>query len=103
MVAFANEPTPLFELGRVVATPGALKVLQAAGVDGSKFFARHQHGDYGDMCDDDRKANDAALKDGSRIFSSYNLPNGKKIWIITEAAGEDGKRASTCLLLPEEY
>ena len=103
MVAFANEPTPLFELGRVVATPGALKVLQAAGVDGSKFLVRHQHGDYGDLCEEDRKANDDALKVGARILSAYTLPGGKKIWIITEAAGDDGKRASTCILLPEEY
>jgi hypothetical protein len=28
---------------------------------------------------------------------------GVKIWIITEAAGDDGNRASTCILLPDEY
>jgi len=25
------------------------------------------------------------------------------IWIVTEAVGEGGQRASTCLLFPEEY
>ncbi len=46
----------------------------------------------------DRKANDAALKYGTRLLSSYALPSGVKVWIITEA-----DRSSTCVLLPEEY
>ena len=50
----------------------------------------------------DKSANDAAVLDGSRILSLYSLPAGK-VWIITEAKGDDGKRASTCLMLPEEY
>ena len=49
-------------------------------------------------------ATEAALKDGSRIFSAYNLPRtGERLWIITEAEGDDGNRASTCVLLPDDY
>ena len=41
--------------------------------------------------------------DGSRILSAFRLKTGVKVWVLTEAVGDDGKRASTCLLLPEEY
>jgi hypothetical protein len=34
---------------------------------------------------------------GARFFSAYETEAGK-VWIITEA-----DRASTCILLPEEY
>jgi hypothetical protein len=47
--------------------------------------------------------NDSALIDGSRLLSAYTTRGGEKLWIITEAADEDGRRASTCLLLPSEY
>ena len=42
--------------------------------------------------------NDAAVTDGSRIFSSYRTSAGTKLWVITEA-----DRSSTCILLPEDY
>jgi hypothetical protein len=48
-------------------------------------------------------ANDEALKDGSRILSAYLTLKGKKLWVITEATDDDGHRAATTLLLPEEY
>jgi len=103
MVTFANEQTPLFELGRVVSTPGAIQALENAGVDGRELLARHERGDWGNVGVEDRQTNNEALKDGSRLLSSYALPNGVKIWIVTEAVGDDGKRASTSFLTPDEY
>jgi len=41
--------------------------------------------------------------DGSRIWSAYNTLRGVKIWVITEAVGDDGDRAATTILLPAEY
>jgi hypothetical protein len=87
---------PLFQLGQIVATPGALELLESKAPN--EFIARHVSGDWGDLCDEDRQANNEALKDGSRIFSSYDLNDGQKIWVITEA-----DRSSTTLLLPSEY
>ena len=52
---------------------------------------------------DDSRANEEALIDEGRIFSAYLLKDQTRIWVITEAVGDDGKRASTCVLLPEEY
>ena len=92
-----------FGLGQVVATAGALQALREAGQQPSEFLDRHIMGDWGDLDDEDKALNEAALSDGSRILSSYKTRTGTKLWAITEATGDDGRRASTCLLLPEEY
>jgi len=100
MVAFTQ---PLFSLGQVVATPGALQALEEAAQTPSEFLQRHVTGDWGCVDDEDKAANDLALKDGTRILSAYLLKSGTKIWNVTEALGDGGRRASTCVLLPEEY
>jgi hypothetical protein len=85
-------------LGRVVATPGALRMLEEAGISPASLLSRHVNGDWGDLDEHDRKENEFSQKNGLRILSSYTLSNGAKIWVITEA-----DRSSTCLLLPSEY
>ena len=56
------------------------------------------------MCEEDKQANEQALQDGSRIFSAYVLKTtGEKVWVITEAIDDQGRRAATTILLPEEY
>ncbi len=92
-----------FALGQVVATPGALEALAKAGQTPHDLLARHLRGDWGDLDADDAALNLSALKDESRIFGTFILNDGTKLWCITEAVGEDGHRASTCLLLPDEY
>jgi len=102
------EPTPMIvllvdQLGQIVATPGALVALAVAGTSSSTLLSRHASGDCGDLDAHDRAANVQALRDGSRLLSAYVVAEGVKIWIITEATDEDGHRAATTLLLPEEY
>lgn len=92
----------LFHLGRLVATRAALKFCGDNRIDALTLLARHVHGDFGDISIHDKKANTAAIKDGSRIFSAYRFPSGI-VWIITEAVGDDGTRASTCVLMPKDY
>ena len=94
---------PLFNLGQVVATPGALDALGKAGQSPSEFLDRHVRGDWGNLCAEDSEENTLSLKDGSRILSVYHTKSEDKIWIITEAADEHGQRAATTLLLPSEY
>jgi hypothetical protein len=89
---------PKFNLGKLVATPGALEALTDAGQTPMDFVSRHLVGDWGEPCDPDRQANEDALRDGARLFSVYRTAKGIKIWVITEA-----DRSSTCVLLPEEY
>ncbi len=92
-----------FQPGQIVATPGALQALRVAGQRPGEFLSRHLRGDWGDVCEEDKALNDLALIDGSRVLSSYETKNGTKLWVITEAVDDDGQRASSCLLLPEEY
>jgi len=96
---------PLLPIGQVVYTPGA---LEACG--GIAYLlgclSRHQSGDWGNVCDEDRAANDEALLYGGRILSAYPIDAGKPckgwgentLWVITEA-----DRSATTFLLPEEY
>lgn len=104
VVAQSKPSSPVrFSLGRILATPGALAELEKAGQDGRQFIARHAAGDWGDVCPEDAKANDEALKDGSRIMSVFTLKTGQKLWAITEADDGEGNRICTTLLLPSEY
>jgi len=89
-------PIALFRIGRIVATPNALANLQQPDI--LSALQRHQAGDWGDVDEDDRQANNCALTDGSRLFSVYHSANGTKFWIITEA-----DRSSTTVLMPEDY
>lgn len=97
---------PLFRLGQILATPGALETLDPLGVDPlSLVLGRHVLGDWGDLCDEDRELNTHSLANGMRIFSSYKLnassgdgTSSETVWVITEA-----DRASTTILLPSEY
>lgn len=90
-------------LGRVMATPAAKEAIDENALPASYFLTRHASGDWGDVCDDDKEANDASLLDGSRLLSAYKTSKGVRLWIITEAVDDDGVRASTTILLPDEY
>lgn len=91
-----------FQTGKVLITDGI-----ANKIDGDeKFvefvnnsFKRHCNGDWGDLCDEDKGANDFALRNGDdRLFSKYNYDDGESIYIITE-----WDRSYTTILFPEEY
>ena len=92
-----------FPLGHIVATPDALKAIEDAGQTPDFFLDRHVQGDWGEVDDGDSRANDQALVDGSRILSAYRTLKNVRIWIITEAEGDNGKREATTILMPEQY
>ena len=89
---------PLFDLGQIVATPGALDAMAKTGDDPGVFLGRHVTGDWGDLDAEDKAENDYSLPRHLRLFSAYKLSDGRKVWVITEA-----DRSATTLLLPEEY
>jgi hypothetical protein len=94
----ASESPSILELGFVVATPGALRALEAARQSADEFLARHVCGDWGELGEADWDENGLSLREGFRILSAYTLRTGVKIWIITEA-----DRSATTVLLPEDY
>jgi hypothetical protein len=95
---------PLFDLGQIVSTPGALAACSSVRLQ--NCLARHLRGDWGCVCDDDKETNDGALSAGLRLLSAYPIDPAKPsagfgentLWIITEA-----DRSATTFLLPEEY
>ncbi|MCI0724612.1 MAG: hypothetical protein L0338_37455, partial [Acidobacteria bacterium] len=89
---------PAFQLGRIVASPGALVAIQKAGQEPGVFLDRHVSRDWGDVSGQDREDNDYGLQHGLRLLSVYRTNAGVTLWIITEA-----DRSATTLLLPEEY
>ena len=88
----------LFPLGQVVATPGALELLSRLSLSPMTFIERHVSGDGGCLCPEDVLQNRRAVKYGSRVFSSYEIAGGERLWCITEA-----DRSVTTFLLPSEY
>ena len=89
---------PLFTLGQLVATPGALAAIGVSGESLFDYLTRHLSGDWGDVDAEDARENELSLTHGWRLLSAYTLQSGTKIWVITEA-----DRSSTCVPLPEEY
>ena len=104
--------TARFPLGQIVATPGALELLQETGFSAAALISRHVHGDWGDLCEEDRAENEFAVSRRLRILSCYRLvdaarlaatPTEKRsslptLWIISEA-----DRSVTTLLRPSDY
>ncbi len=95
---YETNKSPLFPLGQVVATPGALAALEKAGQAPQEFLWRHVCGDWGDLCEEDRKENQFSLERGFRLLSNYRTEAGEVVWLITEA-----DRSVTTVLLPDEY
>lgn len=95
-------PQALFILGDIVATPGALAALHQHCAEGAaygvKLLSRHVTGDWAELDPQDQQENCFSVAHGLRVFSSYTIAEGVKIWVITEA-----DRSVTTLLLPSEY
>jgi hypothetical protein len=87
--------TPLFPLGRVVATRNALSTLTPEEI--ATAIARHASGDWGEVGTEDWAENELSLKEGFRLLSVYRARD-QKFWIITEA-----DRSATTILLPSDY
>lgn len=91
----------LFDPGRIVATRGVINTVPPQVI--RTVVSRHLNGDWGDLCEEDKRLNEEALKSGKdRLFSHYRLDDDGgeplRLYVITEA-----DRSLTTVLLPEEY
>ncbi|CAJ3526063.1 MULTISPECIES: hypothetical protein [Burkholderia] len=98
-----NQPSvqpagPRFKLGRIFATPAALEAIADAHTSIIDLLIRHIRGDWGDLSESDRQQNELSIDAGLRLLSSYVLPGGQTVWVITE-----WDRSSTTFLLPGDY
>jgi len=83
-------------LGALVVTIAASEALPR--IDVAHALRQHGAGRWGDLSENDRVANDMAVKHGGRILSAYGSTNGIRFWVITEA-----DRSATTVLLPDDY
>ncbi|AXF06532.1 hypothetical protein CUJ91_00470 [Paraburkholderia graminis] len=89
---------PRFRMGHPVITPAAQSVLEQAGISPTVLLERHLRGDWGELDIADIASNELALLIHRRLLSSYLIPGGGRIWVITEA-----DRSLTTILLPSDY
>lgn len=104
--ATTEAPAPLFTSGTVVMTTGVKGLIEGDKlelVEVIDLLSRHMTGDWGDLDAHDKRQNEEALRDGSRLFSAYRSTAGDRLWFITEAASDGAFRASTTVLLLEEH
>jgi hypothetical protein len=88
-----------FQLGRIVATPGALEAMARRGIDAGELLTRHAAGDWGDLDEQDKRENEFSVTRRLRILSAYGTQDDPdRIWLITEA-----DRSATTILKPDEY
>jgi hypothetical protein len=85
-------------LGRLVATAAVPDHQITALLD------RHASGDWGEISEEDRAANDEAARSGDgRLFSSYSTAEQRKLWIITDDIRGEGEGPLTTVLFPDDY
>lgn len=89
---------PRFKLGRILATPAAIEAIAEARVSIVDLLIRHMRGDWGELAESDRQQNELSVDTGLRLLSSYVLPNGQTVWVMTEC-----DRSATSILLPGDY
>jgi len=95
---------PKFKLGEIEASPGFLELLPAEFNSQENvellaiYLRRHQRGDWGVVDDEEKAANEDALKYGDEKFLSAYIIDGTTFWVVTER-----DRSKTTFLLPEEY
>jgi hypothetical protein len=75
-----------FQLGAVVMTQGAKRLMEELGLDLAHYLARHVTGDWGNLDEHDKQENELSVKKGFRVLSAYGEADGK-LWVITEADG----------------
>jgi hypothetical protein len=89
-------------LGRVVATAAVAAAVPHHQI--TALLDRHAAGDWGDLSEDDKAANDEAARSGDgRLFSSYLTPELGTLWIITNDIRGEGEGPITTVLFPEDY
>jgi hypothetical protein len=83
-----------------MATPGALNAFAATGENPINYIVRHMNLDPGSLRAQDQLANLRAVREGTRVFSAYELLDGTRIWIITEGRSDRHSYLTLTTTLP---
>ena len=89
-----------FQTGELIATYAINEMLHNSQEEHdfiTNSIRRHISGDWGDLKQQDKEANDDAVINGGHILSAY-IQDDVKIWINTTA-----DRTATVIMFPHEY
>jgi len=89
---------PLFQPGRLLMTPGVTRLVHDHQFNLMSYLSRHLSGDWGDISETDRRANQLALRDGDALRSAYQVTPDLRLLIVTAA-----RRDVTTARLPGEH
>ena len=74
----------LFTLGNVVITPQAAMVMQHLEINPASLLLRHITGDWGEAGEEQKRANDEAVREAGRILSVYGR-GALRLYVMTES------------------
>ncbi|BEP57130.1 MULTISPECIES: hypothetical protein [unclassified Variovorax] len=89
---------PRLHLGKVFITDAASAALDRTETEGVLLLARHLHGNWGDVPEQDALQNELALLLGLRVLSRYVIADNVVIWVVTEA-----DRETTTIMLADGH
>ena len=91
-------------LGFVIALATELLTGQGVIHQITALLDRHAAGDWGEISEDDRTANDEAARSGDgRLFSSFSTAEHGTLWVITDDIRGEGEGPITTVMFPEDY
>jgi hypothetical protein len=82
-MAPANE-RPALLVGEIVITAAVSRLIVQGALDPLPYLLRHLAGDWGELTDAERRANENALLEGGEVFSSYTVSPTQTLWIVSE-------------------
>ena len=91
---------PRFDIGRFVMTKGIANEIDNNPSYQNEILdclTKYLSGHWGSLCDDDKQANELAIKNNDRILAKYITSSGS-IYMITE-----WDRSYTTVMFVEEY
>ena len=89
--------------GRTLSVACEKRYLNAFAVTGENpinYIVRHMNLDPGSLGAEDQLANLQAVREGTRVFSPYELRDGTHIWIITEGRSDRHSYLTLTTTLP---
>lgn len=89
------------KLGQVYGTKRVMQLIPEEAL--AMYLTRHLFCDWGDVCDEDQRANEQALETGDRLLSAYVVPDVGRIYIITDAENDECERVSSTVMFCDEY
>jgi hypothetical protein len=91
-------PMPLFSVGQLIVTSGAISAINANRSNLHDLMTRYRACDWGDLDAYEKQLSNQSVAEGFlAINASYTMADGTIIWIETDAV-----RKYTIVYLPED-